>query len=407
MRIRNITSFVPVGWPLDSGTIASAARLLNDAKDRLVEAGFEVQSTSLATPPFLDVLGHPDPDLLLEYAQALEAAAQNFKIDAVSIGPVHATTPLALLMSIHALPRVIQSTSIVSSGVLFADRYGGVNLAAARALAEAVLQLAQTTTNGQKNLRLAALANIPPFVPFPPAAYHQGSIPAFSIATEAADLALTATAEARSLTDAHKKLVRAIENVSFRILNMAGSLVDDHNVAFKGIDFSLTPSPHEGYSIGAAVEQLGIDAFGGSGTLFAMTFFSNAIRQANVHRIAFSGVMLPVLGDAIIARRAEEGSFSVNDLMLYSAIGGAGLDLVPIPGTTAPDEIAAVYLDMAVLALATNKPLIARLLPVPGKAVGQKIDFGLAELAPGRVIPLKNLGAQKLFDQNSFLKWEK
>ena len=114
MRIRNITSFIPVGWPLDTGTIASAARLLNDAKGRLVDAGFEVQSTSLATPPFLDVLGHPDPDLLLEYAQTLEATAQNFKIDAVSIGPVHATTPLALLMSIHALPRAIQGTSIVS-----------------------------------------------------------------------------------------------------------------------------------------------------------------------------------------------------------------------------------------------------------------------------------------------------
>ena len=114
-----------------------------------------------------------------------------------------------------------------------------------------------------------------------------------------------------------------------------------------------------------------------------------------------------VLGDTILARRAEEGSFSVNDLMLYSAISGAGLDLVPIPGATAPDEIAAVYLDMAALALATNKPLIGRLLPVPGKAVGQKVDFGLAGLVSGRVIPLKNLGAQKLFEQSSFLKWEK
>jgi uncharacterized protein (UPF0210 family) len=218
---------------------------------------------------------------------------------------------------------------------------------------------------------------------------------------------LAATTEARNITDAHKKLVRAIESFSFRILNIATSLVDDHNVAFKGVDFSLSPSPGEGNSIGAAVEELGIDAFGGSGTLFAMTFFSNAIRQANVHRVAFSGVMLPVLGDTILARRAEEGSFSVNDIMLYSAIGGAGLDLIPIPGATSSDEIAAVYLDMAALALATNKPLIARLLPVPDKAVGQKVDLGLAGLVPGRVIPLKNLGAQKLFEHSSFLKWEK
>ena len=82
--------------------------------------------------------------------------------------------------------------------------------------------------------------------------------------------------------------------------------------------------------------------------------------------------MLPVLEDEVLAQRAAEGRFSVNDLLLYSAVCGTGLDTVPIPGSTTPDEMAAIFLDMATLAIALDKPLTARLMPIPGLAVGRK-----------------------------------
>ena len=77
--------------------------------------------------------------------------------------------------------------------------------------------------------------------------------------------------------------------------------------------------------------------------------------------------------------------------------------MLPIPGNTAPEEIAAIYLDMAALAIFTGQPLAARLLPIPGKSAGQKVTFDDPDLADARVLSVKNAGAAGLFQQNSFL----
>ena len=406
MKIRSITAFVPLNWPFDEGSIAGVARFLTDARLRLTESGFEVETVRLATPPFLDVLGDPDTQVLLEFALALEEMANKYNIDYVSIGPVVATTPLALLMSIHALPQVMVETEKIFSGVLFADSNSGINLSAAHIFAQTVHRVAHATPNGFGNLRLGALANIPPGVPFFPAAYHDGGMSCFGIATEAADLALSAIRSTHSLREAQRRLTKAIESTSGYILEIADKLVDDHHIRFNGLDFSLAPFPDQARSIGAAIESLGIDAFGGSGTLFATAFLTNSIKNANIPHIGFSGVMLPVLEDNVLAERAAEGRFGVNDLLLYSAVCGTGLDTIPIPGDTSPDEIAAIFLDMGTLAVMTGKPLTARLLPIPGLAAGDEVSFDFEYFAASRVLPVKNLGARKLFERSTFFKQE-
>ncbi len=402
MKIRSVTAFIHLNWPFDEGSIAWVGRFLNDARLRLIDTGFEVQTVRLATPPFLDVIGDPDPKILLEFARTLEELAGKHAIDYVSIGPVVATTPLALLMPIHALPELIAETEKVFSGVLFAADNSGINLAAALAFAQTVSEVAKTTPNGFGNLRLAALANVPPGVPFFPAAYHQQGPPCFAIATEAADLALHALNQTPSLRQAQKRLVNAIEDKSANILEVVDGLVDDHQIRFKGIDFSLAPFPSQAQSIGAAIESLGVEAFGGSGTLFATAFLTQCIRQANIPQFGFSGVMLPVLEDAVLAQRAAEGHFSVNDLLLYSAVCGTGLDTIPIPGDTGPAEMASIFLDLAALAVTLNKPLTARLMPIPGLVAGQEVAFDFEYFAGSRVLPVKNLGATKLFERSSF-----
>jgi uncharacterized protein (UPF0210 family) len=402
MKIRSITIFTNVTWPLDEGTIAGAGRFLTDARLRFLDVGVDVQTVRLATPPFLDIIGDPATAVLLDFAHSLEELANKYKIDFVSIGPVVATTPLALLMSIHALPELISQTEKIFSGVLFAAQNSGLNLGAAHAFAQTVHKVAQATPNGIGNLRLAALANVPPGVPFFPAAYYQGGQSCFALAIEAADLAVNVLPRARSLTDARKRLVKAIEDAAAVILDIVDVLVDDHQLRFKGIDFSLSPFPDQAKSIGAAIESLGVDAFGGSGTVFATAFLSQCIRQTNIPHTGFSGVMLPVLEDEVLAQRAAEGRFSVNDLLLYSAVCGTGLDTVPIPGNTTPDEMAAIFLDMATLAIVLNKPLTARLMPIPGLAVGQKVSFDFEYFANSRVLPVKNIGSARLFQKSSF-----
>lgn len=404
MKIRSVTAFIPLTWPFDEGAIASTARFLTDASLRFVDAGVEVQTVRLATPPFMDVIGDPAPATLLEFARRLETLAVKYHIDFVSVGPVVAATPLALLLPIHSLPQLITQTERIFSGVLLADSRSGINLAAARAFGETVHEVAHTTPNGFGNLRLAALANVPPGVPYFPAAYHHGGTPNFALAVEAADLALTALSHSASLIQAQKRLTGSIEKVAAQLMQTADNLVDDHHFGFKGIDFSLAPHPDQACSIGAAIEQVGIGSVGGSGSLFAAAFLADAIRQVNMPHYGFSGLMLPVLEDSMLARRAAEGSFSVHDLLLYSAVCGTGLDTVPIPGNTEPDELAAIFADMAALAVTLNKPLTARLMPMPGLTVGQKVKFDFEYFADSRVLPVKNLGATRLFDQNSFVK---
>lgn len=404
MKIRSITAFTPLLWPLDKGSVASMGYFLHEARDRFKQAGLEVQTIRLATPPFLDVIGDPDPAVLLEFAHSLETQSQPHQIDAISIGPVIASTPLALLLSIQALPQVIVETQKIYSGVLFAAADTGINISAASAFAGVVHKVAHSTPGGIGNFRLAALANIPPFTPYFPAAYHQGGFPCFAIATEAADLALDVLDKARTLADAAQQLRQAIEDATTRLLEVADELVDNHHMEFKGIDFSLAPFPAEGYSIGAAIERLGIGAFGGSGSLFVIKFLTTCIQEADFPRAGFCGVMLPVLEDEVLAQRVGDGLFTVNDLLLYSAVCGTGLDTVPIPGNTQPEEIAAIFLDMAALAVSVGKPLTARLLPVPGKAVGQRVAFDSEYLAASRVMPVKNMGAQQLIQRGSFFK---
>jgi uncharacterized protein (UPF0210 family) len=113
----------------------------------------------------------------------------------------------------------------------------------------------------------------------------------------------------------------------------------------------------------------------------------NAIEAADFPRCGFSGLMLPVLEDTTIGRRAAEGVLSVNDLLLYSAVCGTGLDCVPLPGDVAPEVLTALLLDTAALALRLNKPLTARLMPLPGKVVGDLVTFPNFEyFVPSRVM---------------------
>jgi uncharacterized protein (UPF0210 family) len=265
----------------------------------------------------------------------------------------------------------------------------GVSLPAVRACAEVIHRAASVTLDGFTNLRFAALANVPSGSPFFPAAYHAGGGPTFALATEAADLAVEAFTQAESLEQARRLLVSAVEGHAQSLARVSRVVAQDHGVSFGGIDFSLAPFPEESRSLGTAMEGLGVPAAGLHGSLAAAAILTEAIDQARFPRAGFSGLFLPVLEDAVLARRAAEGSLTVMDLLLYSAVCGTGLDTVPLPGDTPPDVLAAVLLDLAVLSQRLGKPLTARLMPIPGKAAGDLTQFDFAYFANSRVLPVR------------------
>jgi hypothetical protein len=249
-------------------------------------------------------------------------------------------------------------------------------------------QAATLEANGFANLRFAALANVPPWAPFFPAAYHQGKSPAFALALEAADLAVSAFTEAQSLQDARQKLVDRIEAHARDLQTIAQRLADAYGVEFKGLDFTLAPFPQPDKSIGVALELLGLPALGLAGSLAASAFLTETLDQAVFKRSGFNGLMLPLLEDATLAARGAQGVLGVNDLLLYSAVCGTGLDTIPLPGETSVEQLSALLLDLAALALRLDKPLTARLMPIPGKAAGDDTNFNFEYFANSKVLAL-------------------
>jgi uncharacterized protein (UPF0210 family) len=280
---------------------------------------------------------------------------------------------------------------------------GGVSLDAVRLCAEVIARAAPLSPDGFANLRFAALANVPPGSPFFPAAYHGSGAPIFALALQAADLAVMAFSRAASVAQAQADLSSAMQAEAAALESVAARLEDQTGFGFGGIDFSLAPFPQAELSLGTALERLGVPALGLHGSLAAAAILADAMDRAQFRRAGFCGLMLPVLEDAVLAKRAAEGTLGIRDLLLYSAVCGTGLDTVPLPGDTTADEIYPLLLDLACLAQRLDKPLTARLMPIPGKKAGDPTGFDFAYFANSRVMALDARPLDgKLADQGLF-----
>ncbi len=169
---------------------------------------------------------------------------------------------------------------------------------------------------------------------------------------------------------------------------VAGMLAERCEARFGGLDYSLAPYPERARSLGAALEALGLPAVGMHGSLAAAAFLAETIDRAAFPRTGFSGLMLPVLEDSVLAERAAQGTLGVKDMLLYSAVCGTGLDTLPLPGDTGEEQLYAVLLDVAALSTRLRKPLTARLMPMPGLAAGAPITFEFPYFANSRVLRL-------------------
>ena len=133
---------------------------------------------------------------------------------------------------------------------------------------------------------------------------------------------------------------------------------------------------------------MGIPRIGLHGSLAAAAILTEAIDRAAFLHTGFSGFMQPILEDSVLAKRAAEGILSIKDVLLYSAVCGTGLDTIPLPGDTTSQQLVPLLLDLCALALRLDKPLTARLMPVPNKKAGDETNFDFAFFAPSKVMAL-------------------
>ncbi len=399
MKVRSVTLGLPCTWPSDAALVARAGRGLAAVAARLRAAGWEVQTTRLALPPFPAVLGWREPARVAALAEWLAACCADAEIAYASLGPVPAAAPAGAgappTAFASALPDALAARDTLFASVML-DTAAGVQVAMAEAAAEVILALARATPEGFGNLRFAALARCPPGIPFFPAAYHDGGPPALALALEAADVALAAFDGAPSVARAQARLVAALEAEGGRLAMVAEAASAEQGWRFRGLDLSLAPFPDAGHSIAGALERLGLGQFGAFGTLYAARCLTEALARVRLPRCGFSGLMLPVLEDSRLAAAAAEGRLGPAELLLYAAVCGTGLDTVPLPGTVSAAELAALLLDVATLAVALDKPLTARLLPVPGKEAGDWTQYTFPFFANTRVLPVHGVAPIEL-----------
>jgi uncharacterized protein (UPF0210 family) len=379
MNLRSLTGFFTLD-SLDEPHLRALGDLVAAARATLP---IQTARLALSAPPRL-----PLSDLM-RWTRQVQAACQAQRIDYVSLGALAGDDAL-----LDALADVLASTDAVFASAHIATR-ASINLAAIQRAARVMRQLAETTPQGFGNLRFAALANVPPHSPFFPAASHDGGAPAFAFATEGAALAVEAFQRAHTLDDARAHLVNAIEETSRAITRVADDLAARFGFRFVGIDFSFAPYPDAARSIGAAIERATGVHLGEHGTLFVTAFITDCIQRAHFPRTGFCGVMFPVLEDATLAARTP--NLTLNDLLLYATVCGTGLDTVPLPGDTSVDALAAILLDLATLAVKLNKPLTARLMPIPHLRAGDETAFDFEYFARARVMDVR-ARAVKIFE---------
>jgi uncharacterized protein (UPF0210 family) len=384
MKIRSITVFCAPKGNLGNA-ISPLAKFGSAARAAYEAAGYEVQTTRLATTPFVHWVKPLTLSKAVETAVEAEKLTTEHDFGYISLGPA--------LPELHEaysfIPPMLEATQSVFAGGVIAERKHGIQLRAVRASAEIITAASKIEANGFANLRFAALANVAGGSPFFPAAYNDGRRPGFAIAPQAADLAVEAFSNARSVEEGSRNLVEQLELHGKQLAKVGAKLAAKFKIDFGGIDFSFAPFPSEAESLGTAIERLGLPRVGAQGSLAAAAILTQAIDAARFKRTGFNGLLLPPLEDYTLAKRVIEDSLTVNDLLMYSAVCGTGLDTVPLPGDTSTESIEAVLLDLAALALRLDKPLTARLMPIPGKAAGELTSFDFPFFANTRIMALR------------------
>lgn len=390
MNIRSVTTFCEPNQ-VDHTQLSHFFKEAREAFD------VSVQSCRVATNPFPDWWSGSN---LVEQAQDFAQTWQKIGADYISLGPVKMSHDADW---IELIPAILSATDVLFATAEIADTNGRIDTTRCQHTADIIRRISRIQDNGFGNLYFTALANCPPGSPFFPVAYHDGGPAKFAIAVESADIAVSAIQQSKTLDEARENLVRAIEEAAGKIAKTAVSLSQQHNIPFSGIDFSLAPFPTDERSLGGALEALGIPHVGAAGSLFASAFVTDAIDRANFPRCGFSGLMLPVLEDSVLARRAASRKLSIQDLLSYGAVCGVGLDTIPLPGDVSVGQLTAVLLDVAALATRLNKPLTARLMPLPGLEAGDATDFDFAFFANSRVMPIAGDGVSGLLMDEAVL----
>jgi len=368
--IRTITAGVTMSSLSDTVSLQQAVDFLKHAKSEFESRGYTVQTLRISTQPLHHYLNGISYNDALPFLIRIDKLMKRSGV-IIAIGPLMEDEYKGFEIPDWAL-LLVQSTETINFSIAIANPEKGILGNGVHIAALTMSTIAENTKGGEGNFRFTAAANCPPNIPFFPVAYHKGE-KSFGIGVES-PLILTKVFKQGDDEAMKDKLKAALEKVLKPIEQVALQLTKASGWNYDGIDTSTAPGL--GASIGEAIETYTGKPFGSASTLQACAMITDVLKRVDVKRCGYSGLMLPVIEDKVLAQRAGEGRFTVQELLLYSAVSGTGLDVVPLPGETSITTIENILIDVAALSLKyTDKALSARLFLIPGKKAGDWVEF--------------------------------
>ncbi len=380
IKVRTITAFVPLQASTAEQTFRETAAFLRDARRHFETAGWEVQSVRMATPPLDVYLNDVPASDRLAFLLRLDALAAELGVE-LSLGPARFRPGRNAATEDLLVELLTRGRNSNASAEILPEMPATLTAAS-----RIIRRLGEVKAAEPPSFRFAAAAECPPGIPFFPVAYAAGRVREFALGLQSANFLLhgfSAGADRGSRDRVELDFTHRLRELEV----LAQQVAREQRWNFLGIDVSPAPLGEE--SIAAVLETLAGGPMGSPATLHAAAELTALLRRLPVQQTGFSGLMLPVLEDKLLAQRAAEGRLRLHTLLVYSAVSGTGLDVVPLPAATAEEQLVRILQDVAALATKLRKPLTARLLLVSGKRAGEMTEFDSPWLTNTRVLSLE------------------
>lgn len=366
----------------------SAEFLVKTGEDIEVEYGIPIVNKRISVTPIAIAADACKTDSFVPVAEALDKAAKEVGVN--FIGGFSALVEKGFTngdrVLLQSIPQALATTERVCSSVNIGSTKAGINMDAVREMGEIVKRTAELTRDRDALgcAKLVVFCNAPGDNPFMAGAFH-----GVSEADKVIHVGVSGPGVVkRALEDIKEgdfsQVAEIIKKTAFKITRV-GQLVAQEasrrlGVPFGIIDLSLAPTPAVGDSVAHILEEMGLESCGACGTTAALALLNDAVKKgglmASSHVGGLSGAFIPVSEDAGMIHAVESGRLSIEKLEAMTCVCSVGLDMIAIPGDTTAAAISGIIADEAAIGMINNKTTAVRVIPVPGKNVGDMVEFG-------------------------------
>ncbi len=386
----------------------SAEFLVETGKDIEAEYGIPIINKRVSVTPIAIAADACKTDSYVPVAEALDRAAKEIGINfiggfsaLVEKGYTHGDQAL-----ISSIPQALSSTDLVCSSVNLGSTKAGVNMDCVREMGEVIKRTAELTRDRAAIgcAKLVVFCNAPGDNPFMAGAFH-----GVSEADKVVSVGVSGPGVVkRALEDIKgadfSEVAEMIKRTAFKITRV-GQLVAREaskrlGVPFGIIDLSLAPTSAVGDSVAHILEEMGLESCGAPGTTAALALLNDAVKKgglmASSHVGGLSGAFIPVSEDAGMIDAVARGSLSLEKLEAMTCVCSVGLDMIAVAGDTSAATISGIIADEAAIGMVNNKTTAVRIIPVPGKKVGDEVEWG-GLLGHCPIMPVKDAFSSEAF----------